>query len=396
MAEDASTTIVEEKPTTGAADTASERSSASTTTVTDKAPADTTSKDTPADKAPVDKAPADKGAKSASKSAATDLFSDADEDDDAAPADKKPDATKPDEKPDDKVETGLAPDAKWREKLIDRATKDLADTLPAAKLAARKDAIMNTLKRYKSQAEFMLAGIAAQEKIRSGEYKVAKLPDDATDEQKAAFRKEQGIPEKPEAYDIPKVAGHEWTDADKPVLEEYKQVAFKLNANQEQMNGFIDWYAKDQQKKYAEAVEQTAAMDREDKELASDKLRAEFGIAEFKPRIRVVDRLLNDTEAMPNGLGKKLMSARFLDDNGKWRRLINDVDYLRHLSDQAGDRYGEGAMITGDARANMNNRKAEIEGIMKTDISRYYKEGLDKELLDINSREEAARGRRGR
>ena len=385
MAEDASTTIVEDKPV----------DTTTVTTPTDKAPADTTSKD-----APADKAPADKAAKPAGKTAATDLFSDDDLSEDEAPADKGTDK-KPDAKPGDKaeeetVETGLAPTAKWRERAVESMTKELADSLPAAKLAARKEALMNQLKRYKSVDEAIKAGIAAQEKIRSGEYKVAKLPDDATEEQKAAFRKEQGIPEKPEAYDIPKVAGHEWTEADKPILDEYKQVAFKLDANQQQMNGFIEWYAKDQQKKYAEAVEQTAAMDREDKEIASDKLRAEFGIAEYKPRIRVVDRLLNDAEAMPNGLGKKLMTARFLDENGKWRRLINDVDMLRKLSDDAGDRYGEGAMITGDARSNMNNRKAEIMNILSTDANRYYREGLDKELLDINTKEEAARTRRGR
>jgi hypothetical protein len=240
----------------------------------------------------------------------------------------------------------------------------------------------------------LMAGVAAQEKIRAGEYKQAKLPDDASDEDKKAWRKEMGIPEKPDDYDIPKVAGHEWTDEHKPILNEFKQVAFEANANQEQMSKVMEWYAKDQAKKYADAVEETAAMDRADKEVASDKLRAEFGIAEFKPRIRVVDRLLNDSEAMPNGLGKKLMSARFLDDTGKWRRLINDVDYLRHLSDQAGDRYGEGAMITGDARASMNNRKVEIEKIMKEDMGRYYREGLDKELLEINIREEKAQARR--
>jgi len=92
-------------------------------------------------------------------------------------------------------------------------------------------------------------------------------------------------------------------------------------------------------------------------------------------------------------MGKKILSARFLGDDGKWHRLINDAGYAEYIGDQAHAHYGEGAMLTGDGRAAINNRKAEIEKIMSTDINKYYQDGLDVELRQLNEKEERARRR---
>lgn len=104
---------------------------------------------------------------------------------------------------------------------------------------------LNVLSRYPSQKAALDALFAARNKIAEGDK--TKLPENATDEQKAAYRAEHGIPETPEAYldnlGEGLVIGDEDKEGWKPVLEELhaenvpqdminKLVQHKLNADE--------------------------------------------------------------------------------------------------------------------------------------------------------------------
>lgn len=352
-----------------------------------------------------DKGADDKKGEKVDKSDPADLFSDLDDDDDdtsygdrksSEKSDKsdksKEDGEKDSDDKEDKKEDKEEKD--WRESFISRALKGQEDKIPASKLERRKEALRKELLRYKSSEDYMLAGLAAREKLRSGEYRKAKLPEDATEEEVSAWRKDLGIPEKPEAYEIPKVAGHKWTEEDDPFLESFKGVAHGANYTQQQMDAAAKWYASTMAEMQDQYMQATATMDREDREQTRDALRAELGNEMFKPSLILMERLLKDDEVMTGSLGEKLMSARYQDENGQSRRLIVNPDMARLLINLARDTYGEASMISGDARTTMNSRKAEIEKIMNENITEYYQKGLDKELLEIMQKEEAGSRRR--
>jgi len=83
-----------------------------------------------------------------------------------------------------------------------------------------------------------------------------------------------------------------------------------------------------------------------------------------------------------------MMMARLPDG----RRLINVPGIAMMLANISRERYGETAMIPSSERANLDTRENEIRQIMRTDISRYYREKnsqgqtLEAELREIMAR----------
>lgn len=250
------------------------------------------------------------------------------------------------------------------------------------KLAKGDDKKLARLKRYKSYEDFANAGLAAQDKIRSGDYK-AKLADDASPEEKAEWRKENGIPEEPKAYEVPKVPGHEWTENDVPMLDGFKAVAFDANLSQAQVDKTLRYYgkliehAKDQQ---AEAMK---SKDVSDRQAAEDALRAKLG-NEYRPSLKLYSRFLEDQEVFPEGMAERLHNARFPDGT----RLTNDPVMADFFIGLARDRYGDAAFISGDAKAAITNVEEQARKVMREDIDKYYAEGWDKKLAEVLSKRE--------
>ena len=324
------------------------------------------------------------------KPAQTLVEDDLDEEGDPEPArgkdeeDKKPEAKQP----------TAEEDPKWRDKIADRILGK-AKGLKPEQVDKRRQAIMNRLGRYASLWDYTIAGFAAQEKIASGEYR-AKPPEGASEEELNAWRAEAGIPLNAKEYDVPKVPGYKWTDNDKPLIDNFKDFAHKANYTQDQVNAGAEWYVKtvqDAQEKYWETL---ASTDAQDKESAKDELRAEYGPADYKTSIKALDRLLNDPEVMPNGLGQQILTSRYIDEKGESKRLINNPHMARILINYAGDTYGVGSFVTGDAKTNASNRKSEIEKVMTEDYDRYWRDGLADEYEQILKQEEESSTRRGR
>jgi hypothetical protein len=346
----------------------------------------------------------------ASKTAAgTALDVDADDKGEEGEADDAAGATKDDADPnaaakDDKGKQDKK-GADWRKPHADRQIARVAEALKGKVLAKdydkelkkRTDAINSRLSRYKSEQDYMDARWALEERVSAGEFKATKLPENATPAEVTAWRKDNGIPEKAEAYDIPKVAGHQWTEADKPVVDKFKAVFHKANVPQSAVNDIMTAYAMELQEAMTAREEAFATLDKEDRVHVEETLRADpdIGNAEYRPTITLINRMLKDAESFPelaNGLGDKLAQARDADGH----RLINDPAMLKLLRKMAMDAYGEGAMPSSDVSTARSSRKAEIEKQMNTDMNEYYRQGMDKEYMEIIEAEQAGSGRRGK
>lgn len=346
-------------------------------------------------------AAADKGADKSTDKAATDK-TDAGDADKAAATDKatdkasgKKDATSivEDAEGEDEAETAedKASTKEWRDRLFERLTAGLEEKLTAKDLKKRKDAIKNELKRYKSEDDYMIAGYSARQKLATGEYKLAKLPENATDEEIKKYREDQGVPEKASDYQIPAVPGHKWTEEDKPGLSAFAERMHKISAPQAFVAEAATWYKETVEAAKEAQAEAVIALDKEDKKAIEDTLRAELGAGHYRPAVQLLGRLLKDPEVFPDGSGEYFHESRGPDG----RRVINNLPIAKLLMDMANDRYADTLPEGGDAQTQMSSRKAEIEKIMNTDLERYRREDLGVELRDILAKEERS-GRRGR
>jgi hypothetical protein len=241
------------------------------------------------------------------------------------------------------------------------------------RLAGDDEKYLRELKRFASPQNYAKSAKALRQKLSSGEYKRA-LAEDASPEQVAEWRKEMGLPEKPEDYQPPQIAGHEWTEADKPVLGALFERLHKVNADQKVANEVLSFYAEARQM----ASEAQAEADRTFKQEAEDALRAEYG-NEYRPHLTLYSRILKDQEVFPGDSGAILSTARTADG----QRLINHPDFAKAMIALGREKYGAGGMISGGEARSMASREAEIRQVMKTNFAEYIAKGMDKELTEI-------------
>jgi hypothetical protein len=278
----------------------------------------------------------------------------------------------------------------------DKDGKPLSDRQRQANIDDAREKFLSRLAKYPTREAALLALIEAQNKISSGKYKAA-LPKDATDEEIAAWRKENGIPEDAKGYKLPQVQGEEWTEADKPGLDKLLGRMHAKNASQDQVNEVLTTYKEIIEEAKQAHAERVKAIDRADTEATRDALRDEFE-GEFKPAMTLLKRVVNDPEVFPEEAGKLLAEARTADG----RRLINNKDIAKFLINYAKDIYGEGSMISGEQQAASNTEEQELVNLMNTDIDAYMHKpwkttGMTgtQRYLEIQRKKEASgRGRR--
>lgn len=248
---------------------------------------------------------------------------------------------------------------------------------------------LSRLKRYASPQNVVKALLAAEQKIRSGEYKKA-LGEDATDEEKAQWRKDNGIPEKPEDYKVADVEGRKWDEADKPVINTFLKQLHGANASQAVIDKMLATYAQ-----VTTAQKEAAAeKDRADDLAIRDHLRDTLG-NDFTPTRKLMARALGDPELMPSGLGAMLKDARTADGT----RLVNTTAFADWLANFAVDNYGAGSMITGEGDATLNSREEELVKMMRSNIDEYQNgrnakgQTFATELYEIRQKKAASAGR---
>ena len=278
----------------------------------------------------------------------------------------------------------------------DKDGKPLSARQKQANVDDAKDKFLAKLARYPSMTEALIAGIAAQDKISSGKYK-APLAQDATDEETAAWRKDNGIPEDAKGYKLVKVQGQEWTEADKPGLDKFLSRMHEKNASQTQVDAALTTYKELIEEAKANHTENLRSLDKEDTQATREALRGEYE-GEFKPAMTLLKRLVDDAEVFPDDVGKVLANAR---DPATGKRLINNPVFAKFLIEYAKDKYGEGSMISGDQQAAANSEEQEILNLMNTDIDAYnYKPwkttGMtaSARYLEIQRKKDAKGGRR--
>lgn len=178
--------------------------------------------------------------------------------------------------------------------------------------------VLKQLGRYASPKAALDALFAAQQKIRSGELKNALKPD-ASPEEIAAWRADNGIPESPDKYELNLPGGLIVGETDKPVVDNFLKQAHEANMHPDQVNKVLGWYMDQQEQAQAQIAERDEQVRRE----CEDTLRQEFG-AEYRRNLAVANELLSGA---PEGVKDALLSARAADGTP----LGNDPNLIRWL-----------------------------------------------------------------
>ncbi|MGX9983963.1 hypothetical protein [Methylobacterium fujisawaense] len=244
-------------------------------------------------------------------------------------------------------------------------------------LAGGDEAFLKQLKRYASPANYAKAGYEAQQRIRSGAAKEP-LPENPTPEQITAWRKDNGIPEAPDGYKIEPGDGLVFGEADKPMLDAFRQFAHEHNWTPQQVNQGAAFVAQ-------LGEQQRAAMDQADKSFrgeAQEQLREEWG-REYSANIASMQNVVNRYGGP--GTLDLLMGGRTADG-----RLIGDnPQVLRLLSTLAREINPLGTVVpagTADAGKAAESELAELRAKMGDRSSDYW-QGPDAEKNQSRYRE---------
>ena len=170
--------------------------------------------------------------------------------------------------------------------------------------AGEDDKMVKRLERYASPKAAIDALVAAQNKISSGELKTA-LQSDATDEETATWREENGIPNTVDDYEVTLPNGIVIGEEDKPMVDSFLESALASNLHPDQVNSALGWYYDYQE----QVMQQQQDSDAESKQAGEDSLRVEWG-QDYRRNVQIANNFLDNA---PEGLKEQIMGARLAD-----------------------------------------------------------------------------------
>lgn len=229
----------------------------------------------------------------------------------------------------------------------------------------------NDLKKFQSPEALADSYIALQRRLSSGEFKSV-LAKDAKPEEIAAWRKDNGIPEKPEDY---KLDGITVPEHDKALVENFLKKAHASNMTPEQAKASVAAYYEQQ----SATIDAIRAKDSQDSGVAIDALKVEWG-GNFMRNRNLVGQVL---DKFPQSVKDALLQARMPDGTA----VFNNVDIMRGFAALALEVNPAGVVVPnsgGDLGKSMLDRYNEIQKTMRTDRKAYDKDaGMQEESRRI-------------
>lgn len=181
------------------------------------------------------------------------------------------------------------------------------------------DKLKARLERFASPEAAFDALVATTDKIREVGLR-APFPANGTDEQKAQWRQEHGIPAKPEDYKVEDLLdGQQIGKEQKPLVDSFLKTAHSLNLTPEQAAAVVGFQMQLREQSSAERQKVDSDIARR----VVDELRAEWGDDYRQNQSRVWAAL----ELMPNQAMERIRNARLADGTP----LLSDADFLRGM-----------------------------------------------------------------
>lgn len=229
------------------------------------------------------------------------------------------------------------------------------------RIAGDDDKVLKQISRYQSPEEIWKKARSLEQRLSSGELKPV-LPKNAKPEEIVAWRKDNGIPEAPDKYDLGDIKVPE-TEAE--AVSAFLKDAHGANFTTEQAKAAVGSYLA-QREAAQHAVEQR---DEEQRLSTIDALASEWG-GKFSTYKNLVHNVL---AKFPEAVREDFMSARLPDGTAIFNNpeIVKAFVSLELMNNPAGVTVGGSG---GDLGKSMIDRYNEIQSIMRDDRQRYNKD----------------------
>lgn len=231
---------------------------------------------------------------------------------------------------------------------------------------------MKTLERFASPKAVFDSYSELRGRVSRGELRAVKaFPDKGSDEEKAQWRTENGVPADGK-YDIKAPEGVQINDADKAVIEKFTKHAHSTNLPAGAVNEVVSWYLQDRSaREEAARVEfDTARRD------TAAQLGAEWG-AEYKPNLNRIQGMLDATIPADQGDLKENIN----------KAIATNPHFARHYAALALQINPASTLVPGDRGANEGSITDGLKAIdkqMRTDRKSYDSDaGVQQRYRDL-------------
>jgi hypothetical protein len=186
--------------------------------------------------------------------------------------------------------------------------------------AAKGDAkTLARLERYASPEAALNALASVQQRISAGELR-SQLRKDATPEELAQWRQENGIPDAADKYDLKLSDGLVIGDDDKPIIDAFLKDLHGKNLSNDMASAVVDWYYRDMERQ----VETREQEDQRQATDAQDALRAQWGDS-YRQNINLIEGML---DMAPPGVKDRFKFGRLADG----RPILADPETIMWLN----------------------------------------------------------------
>lgn len=220
------------------------------------------------------------------------------------------------------------------------------------------------LERMSSPADVMKAYREMVKKQGSGQLKAA-LPENATAEQLAAFRKDNGIPETADKYDLTLPDGLVVGEGDKPIVDGFLKDMHTANAPPALVKQALSFYYKSQQ----EQIKQAAIQDVQRKTEATSALQAEWG-GEYPQNVGLAKNLL------VGQFGEETASALYFSRLPDGSLFGNNPAVLKGLVNMAKEINPTATLIPGGGNQTqaIGDEVGKYESMLRDNPAEYYRD----------------------
>ncbi|MCG7985059.1 MAG: hypothetical protein JAY90_20205 [Candidatus Thiodiazotropha lotti] len=230
-------------------------------------------------------------------------------------------------------------------------------------LAGEDEKRLKQLERHTDLMSVIKSGFEAQDRIRKGEMSNG-LPENPTDEQMAAWREANGVPESAESYDIKLDDGLVLGDSDNRILEGVQSVAHEENISNEALSRITSAMLKGREAE-AQAVAQQDGIDTQ----TCDRQLKEMWGGDLETNKNIV---ANHLSQLPESVREDFMNGRLA--SGKaW---FNSPEIMAFFADSARtiDPY---ATVVGGGHNKAQHVQTEIQMMREGTHPTYPKVGSD-------------------
>jgi hypothetical protein len=223
-----------------------------------------------------------------------------------------------------------------------------------------------------------------QDRLISQGVKPVAFPKDGKPEEQAAWRKERGLPEKPDGYKLPDTI--KVSDQDKKTVEAFLTRAHGRNLDNDTVNDLTAWYF---EARAEEAADRTVK-DRETWTETERELRQKWGTEEFETNKAIYKNFLSSA---PESVRDAINGAR--DANG--RKLGGNPEFLEWAIGLARTVNPLHTVVPAGGTGGLDSVESEIAQIEKTmrdDRARYNAdEGMQARLRKLYAARDAVKGK---